>query len=116
MLAVIEVPVDALHAAAAAGGDVALKVTLLLVAALALGQAFLRQRPFAQAAVYHATWVGLILLPLAAFALPHFAVAVLPATATVAPLPQSRASNAHTPPPIGLPEASSSTVLNLSPF
>ena len=52
MLAVIGIPVETLNAAAAAGLDVALKVTLLLSVVLALSQTLLRRSPFAQAAVY----------------------------------------------------------------
>ena len=64
--------------------DVFVKATLLLVLSYAVHAGLGRRRALGRSALWNATKIGLLLLPLAGLAVPHLRIAVLPATGTTA--------------------------------
>jgi hypothetical protein len=89
--------------------DVAIKATLLLSLAYVAHAALGRRRVLARSAVWCALLIGLVLVPLAALALPQLTVAMLPAvrpTADVTTLP------ARTAPTVGVDTLSNESSQN----
>ncbi len=63
--------------------DVALKATAILMLAFAAHAALSRRRALVRSALWNATLVGLMLLPLASLAFPRLQIAILPARETM---------------------------------